>query len=106
MTESRQSTTKQRRSLDPASSLMMVWFAARLGGLMLLTWAPCLVGTRTPQDAAALLSFACSIGATVCFLFASLNRVPLGQGSLNGWDEGMAFIAVARLAHLGLAFAG
>ena len=99
-------TTGPRRSLDPASRLMAFWFVTRLGGLVLLTWLPCLTGTRTPQEAVALLSFACSVGAAVCFFYASLRRVPLGQGSLNGWDEGMAFIAASRLVHLALAFTG
>jgi len=32
-------------------------------------------------------------------VFARLRGEPLWQGSLNGWDEALALIAVSRLAH-------
>jgi hypothetical protein len=32
-------------------------------------------------------------------VFAKLSREPFGQGSLNGWDEALAFVAVSRLMH-------
>lgn len=47
-----------------------------------------------------LLEFACNIGGFVSVLFARVRGESPWQGSLNGWDEALAFVAVSRLAHL------
>ncbi len=86
-------------TLDPLSRHRIVWFVIRLSGLAALAFGPCLAGARPAQNATALLSLACSIGGIVSMVFAKLGREPLGRGSLNGWDEALAFVAMSRLAH-------
>lgn len=89
-------------ALDPLSRHRIVWFVVRLGGLAALAFGPCLSGARSAQDATALLSLACSIGGIVSMVFAKLGREPLGQGSLNGWDEALAFVAASQLVHFAI----
>lgn len=89
----------QPRTLDAVSQRRLFWFLVRLCGLAGLAFGPCLGGVRTLQDALAVLSLACGLGALVGAAFARLRREPFACGSLNGWDEAMAFIAVSRLAH-------
>lgn len=86
-------------SLDPASRRRAVWFVLRVLALTALAFGPCLGGGQSVQGAAVLLAFACSIGGFVTMVFARLRGEPLWQGSLNGWDEALALIAVSRLAH-------
>lgn len=85
-------------AVDPQSARRAEWFVIRVLALMALTAGPCLTGARPWQDAAGLLSLACAVGATVSTFFAAIRREPLGRGSLNGWDETLAFIAVGHLA--------
>jgi len=91
-------------SIDPVSWHRAAWFVIRLLMLAALTLGPCFTVGRPFQDAAGLLSLACSIGAIVSMIFAKLAGEPLGQGSLNGWDEALAFVAVSRLAHFAMQF--
>jgi len=56
------------------------------------------------QDGAGLLSLACAMGGFVSMVFAKLAGEPFGQGSLNGWDEALAFVAASRLAHFAMHF--
>lgn len=88
--------------IDPASRQRAIWFLVRFLGVAALAFAPCLAGGRTLRDAAALLALACSLGGMVSMVFAKLSREPLGRGSLNGWDEALAFVAASRLAHFAL----
>jgi len=90
--------------LDPASRHRAVWFAIRLILLGALTFGPCFTVARSFQDAAALLSLACAVGGFVSMVFARLSGEPFGQGSLNGWDESLAFVAASRLAHFAMHF--
>ena len=100
MTDARQPADRPAaRAIDAASRDRAVWFVARLGGLAALTFGPCLAGAQPVQEAAALLSLACGMGAFVSVAFARLRGEPPWQGSLNGWDEALAFIAASRLAH-------
>lgn len=99
MTDTRQPTTRSAPAIDAVSLDRTVWFVVRLGGLAALAFAPCLTGARPVQEAAALLSLACGMGGFVSMAFAQLRGEPLWQGSLNGWDEALAFIAASRLAH-------
>jgi len=89
-------------SLDPASRHRAVWFAIRLFILAALTVGPCFTMARPSQDAAGLLSLACAVGGFVSMVFAKLSCEPFWQGSLNGWDEAFAFVAVSRLAHFAM----
>jgi len=86
-------------SLDPVSRHRATWFLVRTLCFAGLAFGPCLVGTRSLQDCAVLLSLACAMGGFVSMVFAKLAGEPFGQGSLNGWDEALAFVAVSRLAH-------
>lgn len=104
MSNPTQPAIKPVGSLDPVSRHRAAWFAIRLLMLAALTLGPCFTMGRPLQDAAGLLSLACSIGGIVSMIFAKLSGEPLGQGSLNGWDEALAFVAAARLAHLALHF--
>ncbi len=85
--------------IDPASRHKIVWFLARFLGFAAFALAPCVVSGRTLREAAMLLALACSLGGLVSMVFASLCREPFGRGSLNGWDEALAFVAASRLAH-------
>lgn len=87
-------------SLDPASRRRAAWFAWRCLALAAWAFGLWLAGGRSFQDCAALLDFACGIGGCVSMLFARMRGEPLCRGSLNGWDEALAFIAASRLAHL------
>ncbi len=89
-------------SFDPASRHRAVWFVIRLLALATLTFGPCFTMGRSFQDAAGLLSLACSMGGFVSVIFAKLSGEPFGQGSLNGWDESLAFVAASRLAHFAM----
>jgi len=42
------------------------------------------------------------MGGFVSVIFAKLSGEPFGQGSLNGWDESLAFVAASRLAHFAM----
>ena len=86
-------------SLDPASRRRAAWFALRCLALAAWAFGPWLASGQSFQDCAVLLEFACSIGGFVCMLLARVRGEPPWQGSLNGWDEALAFVAVARLAH-------
>ena len=100
MSDPSQPAIKPAGSIDPVSRHRAAWFVIRLLMLAALTLGPCFTIARPFQDAAGLLSLACAIGGLVSMTFAKLSGEPFGQGSLNGWDEALAFVAVSRLAHL------
>ncbi len=102
MTDARQPAARPTQAIDAVSRDRAVWFAARLGGLVALTFGPCLTSAQAVREAAALLSLACGMGAFVSMAFARLRGEPPWQGSLNGWDEALAFVAASRLAHFAL----
>ena len=87
-------------SLDPASRRRATWFALRCLALAAWAFGPWLASGQSFQGCAVLLEFACSTSGFVSMLFARLRGEPPWQGSLNGWDEALAFVAVSRLAHL------
>jgi hypothetical protein len=91
-------------SIDPVSRHRAVRFAFRLCCLLVLVFGPCLAGRQTFQGAAAVLTMACGIGGFVSMVFARMRGEPLWQGSLNGWDEALALVAVSRLAHFAMGF--
>lgn len=86
-------------SLDPASRRKAIGFALRCLALAAWTFGPWLASGQSFQGCAVMMEFACSIGGFVSMLFARLRGEPPWQGSLNGWDEALAFVAVSRLAH-------
>lgn len=96
----RRTVTNAGRSLDPASRRRAGWFALRCLALAAWAFGPWLASGQPFQGCAVLLEFACSIGGFVSMLFARVRGEPPWQGSLNGWDEALAFVAVSRLAHL------
>lgn len=100
MTDTRQPAAQPSPAVDAVSRHRATWFVIRLGGLAALAFGPCLTGGHSVQEAAAMLSFACSLGGFVSMAFARLRGEPPWQGSLNGWDEALAFVAASRLAHL------
>ena len=71
----------------------------RVCGLAALAFGPCLASAQPVGEAAALMSLACGMGGFVSMAFARLRGEAPWQGSLNGWDEALAFVAVSRLAH-------
>jgi len=97
-----QPTIKPVGSLDPVSRHRAALFAIRLVSLAALTLGPFFTVGRPFQDAIGLLSLACAFGGFVSMVFARLAGEPFGQGSLNGWDEAFAFVAVSRLAHFAM----
>lgn len=96
----RRTATGAVSSLDPASRRRAAWFALRCLALAAWAFGPWLAGGQSFQDCAVLLEFACSTGGFVSMLFARLRGEPPWRGSLNSWDEALAFVAVSRLAHL------
>jgi len=96
----RRTATSVVGSLDPASRRRATWFVLRCLALAAWAFGPWLAGGQSFQGCAVLLGFACSTGGFVSMLFARLRGEPPWQGSLNGWDEALAFVAVSRLAHL------
>lgn len=92
--------------LDPLSRAMAGWFLARLGFVAALALLPCVATGRPLREGMGLAVFACALGGTVSMLFAALRQEPMGRGSLNGWDESLAFIAASRLAHAAMAMQG
>jgi len=99
-----QPAIKPASSPDPVSRHRAAWFAIRLFMLAALTMGPCFTVARPFREAAGLLSLACAVGGFVSMVFAKLSREPFGQGSLNGWDESLAFVAASRLAHFAVHF--
>lgn len=100
MSDPSQPAIRLMGSLDPVSRQRAAWFVIRLLLLAALALGPCFTRGRPLQEAAGLLSLACAIGGLVSMIFAKLSGEPFGQGSLNGWDEALAYVAVSRLAHL------
>ena len=96
----RRTATSAVGSLDPASRRRAAWFALRCLALTAWAFGPWLASEQSFQGCAVLLEFACSTGGFVSLLFARVRGEPPWQGSLNGWDEALAFVAVSRLAHL------
>jgi len=86
-------------SLDPVSRRRVAWFVFRFLVFAMLAYGPCLINGRSVQGANALLTLVCALAAIVSMVFAKLSREPFGKGSLNGWDEALAFVAVSRLTH-------
>jgi len=86
-------------SLDPVSRRRVAGFVFRFLVFAMLTYEPCLTNGRSIQGANALLTLVCALAAIVSMVFAKLSREPFGQGSLNRWDEALAFVAVSRLTH-------
>lgn len=85
--------------LDPASRRVAFLFLFRLGCLAALALASCLVGVRTPHQGLQFLTLACKFGAVVAGVFGALRRASFARGSLNSWDEALAFLAAHWLAH-------
>lgn len=104
MSGPRQPAINPLGSLDPVSRHRATWFLVRTLCFAGLAFGPCFVGTRSLQDGAGLLSLACAMGGFVSMVFAKLAGEPFGQGSLNGWDEALAFVAASRLAHFAMHF--
>ena len=104
MSDRRLRAVNPAESIDPVSRHRAVWFAFRVGCLVVLAFGPCLAGARTLQGAAAILTVACGLCGFVSMMFARMRNEPLWCGSLNGWDEALAFVAVSRLAHLAMGF--
>lgn len=104
MSDRRQPAIPSSGSIDPISRHRAIRFASRLCCLLALVFGPSLAGRQTFQGAAAVLAMACGVGGFVSMIFARLRSEPLWQGSLNGWDEALAFVAVSRLAHFAMGF--
>lgn len=99
MSGPRQPAIQSAGAIDAVSRHRAAWFAIRLLGLAALAFGPCLAGTRPVQDAASLMSLACSMGGFVSMVFAQMRHDPFWRGGLNGWDEALAFVAASQLAH-------
>lgn len=91
------------RGLDRQSRQAVRWLLLRLWSVALIA----LLGTYLENKPSArafagLISLTCAIGAMVCAVVAALHREAFARGSLNTWDEALAFVALSRLAHVAL----
>ncbi|MBV9749551.1 MAG: hypothetical protein JO157_12145 [Acetobacteraceae bacterium] len=59
-----------------------------------------MAGAGSLHALANTLAALCVIAGVVSVSWAVLGRETLGRGSLNRWDEALAFAALSRLAHL------
>ena len=85
-------------SLDPASRRRASRFLLQILLLTGLVSWPYLAHKQSLQGLTASLASIFALGAMFSALFTSLRREPFAKGSLNGWDEVLAFIALSRLA--------
>ncbi len=60
----------------------------------------CVLLARPFQEVCGSLVAASTIAAVIATLFAIMRREHAGHGSLNRWDEAMAFNGVAVLARM------
>lgn len=88
------------RRLDDQSRQAVGRFLGRLGSLSAVAafWM-CMVPAMAPWRAGTL-AMAYALGAMFAVTAAATRGEGLARGSLNGWDEALAFAALSRLAHL------
>ncbi len=96
----RRSSPEPARHLDPRSRRAIIEFLARLLGLSVIALGPFLFNSRPLHNTTGMLSLACALGAMFSTIRAVSRGDVIGRGSLNKWDEALAFVAVSRLAHL------
>jgi hypothetical protein len=86
--------------LDQRSRQAVAGFLLRLCGVSITGLWPYLAGAQPLYDDVGTLSALCAIAGTVGLAWAMLGRETFGRGSLNRWDEALAFVALSRLWHL------
>lgn len=92
-----------RWHLDLLSRRAIRWFLVRLCSITLLALLGATQdGQQLARGFASLLSMTCGVGSCVCAVLGTWLREPFGKGSLNIWDEALAFVALSRLAHFAL----
>lgn len=85
--------------LDPASRRAILGFSIHLGLLSALALWPTLAGLAALPSALGSASLLFALGGMVSAGGALRRGDRVGRGSLNGWDETLALVALSRLVH-------
>lgn len=86
--------------LDDRSRSAAHRFLIRIASLSAVAMVLHLLGSQPFREFPSFLSLTFSYGGVIAAVQASMRQEIPGQGSLNGWDELLAFIALSRLGHL------
>ena len=86
--------------LDELSRQVVHRCLVRLSVLSLLLLTPWLLGLRSFAQITGSLSEDFTLIAMITMIIALWRRETPGRGSLNNWDESLAFNAFAVLAHM------
>lgn len=106
MSEFGKAATVLQSRLDLHSKQTLGRLIIRLCGLILFIVLPYFAGLRSFSVMLQLLSTFMSIGSIFCAMMALLCREHVGRGSLNHWDEALAYMALTRLVHFAETFHG
>lgn len=71
-----------------------------MGGITLVVGWPCAAGLRSLEGALDVLTTFGVAGSIFCATVALARSESVAAGPLNHWDEALAHLAFARLAHL------
>ena len=100
MTEPLQAAAVSHGRMDPGSRRTLARFVFRLCCLTFFIVLPYFAGLRSFSVMLELLSTFTSVGSIFCTVLALLCGEFLGRGSLNHWDEALAYMALTRLVHV------
>ena len=91
--------------LDPASRRTLSGWLVRCGVLLLFAALPWGLGVRSLHETGGTAALAFSLGGVVAMVRATCRGERIGGGSLNRWDEALAFNGPSLLLHLVLRWA-
>ena len=86
--------------LDQSSRRAVQRWSVLACGLLLVVLLPWIGGRSSLDQVSAGLSTIFTMASIVTMLLAIRAGEPAGKGSLNRWDEAIAFNALALLAHI------
>ena len=84
---------------DRSRQILRTWIFSLLciAGFVVI---PCLLGSFPPGEVCIRLSNSFVFAGFALIILALLRRERAGEGSLNSWDQSVAFNGVAVLVHL------
>jgi hypothetical protein len=86
--------------LDQRSQLMVSGAWRRAMVLAACVLSPWVFGLCSLDQAEHSLPLAFSLASIIAMIAARARQEQPGRGSLNGWDEALAFNGIAALAHM------
>ncbi len=86
--------------LDPASRRTLSGWLLRVGGLLACAVLPWGLGLRSLHAMGGDAALVLSLGGMVATLTATCRRERIGGGSLNHWDQALAFNGASLLLHV------